>query len=208
MSITNPKVDLYLKEGCGRCPLGNTPQCKVNFWTKELKILRKIILSSGLTEDLKWKMPCYTFESKNILILSALNDSCTINFFKGALLKDPNKILEKPGENSQSARYLRITSVSQIKDLESVIKSYITEAIELERSGAKVEFKKNSEPIPEELLVKFEENPDLHSAFLALTPGRQRGYILFFSAPKQSKTRESRIEKCTPQIMNGKGITD
>ena len=147
-------------------------------------------------------------EKLNCNSSSSFNDSCNINFFKGALLKDPGSILEKPGESSQSARYLRITSVSQIKELESVIKSYITEAIELERSGAKVEFKKNPEPIPEELLVKFEENPDLHSAFLALTPGRQRGYILFFSAPKQSKTRESRIEKCIPQIMNGKGIND
>ena len=208
MSITNPKVDLYLKEGCGRCPFGNTPKCKVNFWPKELKKLRKIILETGLSEEIKWSMPCYTIDSKNILILSAFNDSCNINFFKGALLKDPGSILEKPGENSQSARYLRITSVSQIKELESIIKAYIAEAIELERSGAKVEFKKNPEPIPEELLVKFEENPDLHTAFLALTPGRQRGYILFFSAPKQSKTRESRIEKCIPQIMNGKGIND
>lgn len=208
MSITNPKVDLYLKEGCGRCPLGNTPQCKVNFWTKELISLRKIILSCGLTEEIKWRMPCYTIDSKNILILSAFNDSCNINFLKGVLLKDPNKILEKPGENSQSARYLRITSVSQIKELKSVIKSYITEALELERSGTKIEIKKKPEPIPEELLVKFEENPDLHSAFLALTPGRRRGYILFFSAPKQSKTRESRIEKCIPQIINGKGLND
>lgn len=204
----NPQVDQYLLEGCGRCPLGGTPQCKVNNWPKELKRLRMIALDCGLTEELKWGVPCYTFQNSNIAIVSAFKEYASLSFFKGALLQDPNGILEKPGENTQSARLIKFTDLRQIMDMEPTLKAYIFEAIEVEKAGLQVDFKKDSEPIPEELSKKFNELPDLKSAFEALTPGRQRGYLLYFSQPKQSKTRASRIEKHIVQILEGKGIHD
>lgn len=204
----NPKVDEYLLEGCGRCPLGGTPQCKVHNWEEELKMLRAIVLDCGLTETLKWGVPCYTFQQSNVLIVSAFKDYCALSFFKGALLQDTDNILEKPGENSQAARLIKFTDTGTIAEMESTLKSYIFEAVEVEKAGLKVTFKKNPEPIPEELQNKMEEDPLLETAFAALTPGRQRGYILYFSAPKQSKTRESRIEKCREKIFMGKGLND
>ena len=205
----NAKVDLYLVDGCGRCPLGGTPQCKVNSWPKELKRLRKLVLDCGLTEELKWGVPCYTHEQSNIAIVSAFKEYCALSFFKGALLKDSKRILEMPGENSQSARLIRFTSVQEIAGLESVLREYIAEAIEVEKSGMKVDFKAKSELVfPEELQAKFVEFPALEIAFTALTLGRQRGYILYFNAAKQSKTRTSRIEKCMPQILDGRGMHD
>lgn len=208
MKTLNPKVDHYLAEGCGRCPLVGTPECKVNDWREELKRLRKIILDCGLVEELKWSMPCYTFEKNNVLLLAALKEYCAVGFFKGSLLKDAKGVLVAPGENTQAARQIRFTGVREVVEMESTVKSYIREAIELEKAGAKVHFKKNPEPIPEELQDKLDELPALKAAFNALTPGRQRGYILFFSAPKQSKTRTARVEKCTRQILNGKGLND
>ncbi len=201
-------VETYLLEGCGRCPLGGTPDCKVHAWSAELKYLRSIVLDCGLTETAKWGVPCYTYQNGNVAIVSALKGYAALSFFKGVLLKDPEGILEKPGENSQSDRLIKFTDVSQIASLESTLKEYIYEAIEVERLGLKVEFKKNPEPMPEELEMKLEEDPQLKAAFYALTPGRQRGYIIHFSQPKQSKTRESRIEKCMPKIMEGKGFFD
>jgi uncharacterized protein YdeI (YjbR/CyaY-like superfamily) len=205
----NPKVDLYLVEGCGRCPLGNTPQCKVNKWPKELEILRFLLLSSDLKEDLKWSMPCYTFEGNNILILSAFNDYCALSFFKGALLKDAEGILIQQTENTQATRQVRFTNVQQIIELENILKKYISEAIEIEKNGLKIDFKKITEyEIPEEFQRKMNENPAIKTAFESLTPGRQRGYLIHFSAPKQAKTRESRIENCLEQIFAGKGLND
>ena len=204
----NSKVDRYLTDGCGRCQLGGTPQCKVNHWREEMKELRKILLDCQLTEELKWSVPCYTFQNSNIVLMSAFKEYCALSFFKGALLKDANGILVRPGEHSQAARQIRFTKVSEIVKLESILSAYIGEAIEIEKTGLKVDFKKNPEPIPEEFQNKLDEIPDLNSAFHALTPGRQRAYILYFSAPKQSKTRKSRIEKYIPQILNGKGIND
>ena len=205
----NPKVDNYLIDGCGRCPLGATPQCKVNNWREELKELRRIVLDCGLTEEVKWGIPCYTFKNNNIVLVSAFKEYCSLSFFKGALLKDAGKILKKPGENSQAARLFRFTNVDEIIKLESKIKEYIFEAVEVEKAGLKVNFKKSSEfNIPEEFQNKLNEFPVLKTAFYKLTPGRQRGYLLHFSAPKQSKTRESRIEKCMPQILSGKGLND
>lgn len=191
-----------------RCDLGATPECKVNQWRNELELIRGLILECGLKEELKWSCPCYTHEGKNVLMMSALKDSATISFFKGSLLKDPEKILIKPGPNSQAARYLKLNSVDQVAELANTIKTFISEAIQLEKAGAKVAFQKNREPIPEELQKKFDNDPKLKSAFEALTPGRQRGYILHFSQPKQSQTRTSRIEKCTPKILQGKGFHD
>lgn len=204
----NPNVDEYLAIGCGRCELYNTPQCKVHHWPEELVQLRRIALECGLLEEYKWSQPCYTFQGKNVLIVTALKDYACLAFFKGVLLKDPDKLLIAPGKSSQSDRQFRFTNADDILKLESTIKAYIHEAIEVEKAGLKVNFKKNLEPIPEELLQKFEAYPDLKTAFEALTPGRQRGYILHFSAPKQSATRTSRIEKCIDKIMTGKGFHD
>lgn len=209
MTSKNPKVDDYLAVGCGRCPLGGTPGCKVHRWVEEMQQLRRILLDCGLTETSKWSVPCYTFQNKNIIVMSAFKDYCALSFFKGALLNDSEGILEKPGANTQAARLIPFTGVREILKMEEVLKAYIFEAIEVEKAGLKVDFKKKKElELPEELQDQLQENPDLKAAFEALTPGRQRGYILYFSAPKQSKTRTSRIEKYIEKILNGKGFHD
>jgi uncharacterized protein YdeI (YjbR/CyaY-like superfamily) len=207
--IMNPKVDTYLIEGCMRCSLGGTPDCKVNNWQEELKQLRMILLDCGLTEELKWSFPCYMFEDSNILLMSAFKEYCALSFFKGALLKDANGLLDKPGENTQAARLFRFTSVEEIIEMEPIIKAYVNEAIEVEEAGLKVEFKATSDLIiPEEFQNKLDENPALRTAFEALTPGRQRGYIIYFSGAKKSKTRALRVEKYMQRILNGKGLHD
>ncbi len=208
MSPTNPEVDDYLRVGCGRCELVGTPECKVQSWQPELRRLREILLDSGLTEERKWGSPCYTFEGSNISMLGSLRESCTLSFFKGALLKDPKGILQKPGENSQSARVIRFTEVAQIDAVKNDLRAYIAEAIDAEKQGLKVEFKKNPEPMPEELIAALDADPKLKTAWEALTPGRQRGYILHISGAKQSATRTTRIKKWAPQIMRGKGMHD
>lgn len=204
----NTSVDAYFVDGCGRCALGGTPACKVHTWENELRELRRIVLDCGLDEQAKWGAPCYSFKNGNVLMIAAFKESCVLSFFKGVLLQDADGLLEKPGENSQAGRFFRFTDVKKILTLEPVIKAYIFEAIEVERAGMKVEFKKNPEPMPDELVTKLESDPILKNAFESLTPGRQRGYIIHFSQPKQSKTRESRIEKCVPKIMEGKGFHD
>lgn len=204
----NKSINNYFIEGCGRCPHGGTPDCKVHRWTLELKQLRSIILDCGLIEESKWGAPCYTFQNKNVLMLSALKEYCCISFFKGSLLSDHKNLLVKPGPNSQAARLFKFTHVDEIEKIKDDIKASIFESIEVEKAGLNVSFKKNPEPIPEELEAKFEEDHFLKTAFEALTPGRQRGYILHFSQPKQSKTRVSRIEKCMPMIFNGIGLND
>jgi uncharacterized protein YdeI (YjbR/CyaY-like superfamily) len=208
MKGTNPGVDKYLIEGCGRCPLGGTPACKVHNWTDALQMLRSIVNDCGLNEEVKWGVPCYTFNGNNIIIVSALKESCVLSFFKGSLLSDKSNMLVKPGENTQAARIIRFTHSRQIAEMESLLKAYIYEAIEVERAGIKVPAVKNTEPIPEEFQQKLDSDPALNAAFYSLTPGRQRGYILYFSAPKQPKTRKSRIEKCIPLIFSGIGIHD
>ena len=192
MNKKNPKVDGYLR--------------KAKQWQKEFKKLRRIILDCQLTEELKWGKPCYTFQKSNIVIIQGFKEFCALLFCKGALLSDPNGILKKFGW--QAARRIPFTSFREIVEIEPVLKAYIHEAVAAEKAGLEVEFKKNPEPIPEELQNKLDENPALKTAFRALTPGRQRGYILYFSAAKQSKTRTSRIEKCMRQILNGKGLND
>jgi len=212
----NLGVDSYLKEGCGRCPLGATPACKVNNWKEEMKFLRKIILSCGLTEQVKWGVPCYTTPvpennktEGNVLIMSALKDYCTISFFKGALLTNLDSLLEKPGENTQAARLIKFTSIEQILVNEEQIRTLIFEAVAVEKSGLKVKMNKAvTKNLPEELKLRFIEHPDFELAFYALTPGRQRGYILYFSQPKQSKTRVARIDKYLSNILDGKGMQD
>jgi uncharacterized protein YdeI (YjbR/CyaY-like superfamily) len=191
----NPEVDSYLD---------NARQ-----WQKEFVTLRAIILDFPLTEKLKWGVPCYTFQKQNIALIHGFKEYCAILFVKGALLKDPKGILIQQTENVQAARQIRFTNTQQIADMESVLKEYIHEAIEAEKAGLKVDFKKTTEfAVPDEFQQKLNENPTLKSAFHALTPGRQRAYLLYFAAPKQSKTRQSRVEKCVQQILDGKGLND
>jgi uncharacterized protein YdeI (YjbR/CyaY-like superfamily) len=180
----------------------------VDKWQDELSTLRTIILECGLIEELKWGTPCYSWQDANIVIIGGLKDCCVLSFFKGSLLDNANGLLEKPGENTRTVRLIRFTNVREISKLASALKAYIYEAIEVERAGVKVKLKKNPEPIPEEFQNKLGEIPALKTAFYALTPGRQRAYILYFSAPKQSKTREARIKKCMPKILHGKGLND
>jgi uncharacterized protein YdeI (YjbR/CyaY-like superfamily) len=191
----NPKVDVYIS--------------KSKKWQEEYKKLRTIILDCQLTEELKWGVPCYTFENKNVVLMHGFKEYCALLFVKGVLLKDDKGILITQTENVQSGRQVRFTNVREIVAMETILKAYIYEAIEVEKAGLEVNFKKNTEfIIPEEFQNKFDEIPDLKTAFDALTPGRQRAYLLYFSAPKQSKTRESRVEKCMQQILNGKGLND
>lgn len=199
-------VDQYLKNGCGRCELGGTPQCKVHRWTKELSLIRKILLLSELHEEIKWSGPCYTQAGKNILLLSALKDSVVISFFRGSQMQDPEGILERPGANSRFARYLRIQHADAIDALQPVILSYISEATEIERSGKNAVSTSDTEiDMPPELIEYFAHNPEFEKLFRALTPGRQRGYLIHYASAKQSKTRRSRIEKSIAKIRCGKG---
>lgn len=202
-------VETYFIDGCGRCSLGGTPACKVHTWEKELALLRSFILDCGLTEECKWGSPCYTYNGANVLMLSTFKDYCFISFFKGALLSDTQKQLVKLTENVQSGRMLNYTSPEKVIAQEQLIKTYIFEAIEIEKAGLKVPTKTLSDyPIPEELEEKFANDESFKIAFQSLTPGRQKGYLLFFAAAKQSSTRTSRIEKWTEQIMRGKGMHD
>jgi uncharacterized protein YdeI (YjbR/CyaY-like superfamily) len=167
-----------------------------------------IILRCGLVEELKWGQPCYTLQGSNLLILQGFKDYCALMFCKGALLKDAHGVLVQQTPNVQAARQIRFTTVQEIVKMEPIVKAYIQEAMAAETAGLKVDFKKNPEPVPEELQRKLDEIPALKTAFAALTPGRQRGYVLYFSAAKQAKTREARVEKCLPQILEGKGLDD
>jgi uncharacterized protein YdeI (YjbR/CyaY-like superfamily) len=191
----NPKVDVFLS--------------KSKDWQQEFTKLRAIILDCQLTEELKWGKPCYTFQKNNIVLMHGFKEYCALLFFKGALLNDAKGILIQQTENVQAARQIRFTNVREIVKMEPILKTYIYEAIAVEQAGLKVNYKKASEfSIPEEFQNKLDEIPALKTAFNALTPGRQRGYILYFSAPKQSKTRQSRVEKCMQQILNRKGLDD
>lgn len=178
-------------------------------WQEELKALRAIILDTPLIEEVKWRVPCYTLDGSNVVILGAFKDNCVISFVKGALLKDAAGILEKPGEDTQSARVVRFRSAGEIGKLEDTLKAYIHEAIEIEKAGLKVEMKKITDrPVPEELQIQLDKNPALKTAFRSLTPGRQRAYLMHFSSAKQTATREARVKKCMPQILKGKGLDD
>jgi len=193
--MMNPKVDWFF--------------AKDTQWQKEYEKLRKIILDCGLIEELKWGCPCYTFENTNIVLIHGFKEYCALLFFKGALLNDPNGILIQQTKNVQSARQIRFTNAREIVKMEKILKAYVYEAIEVERAGLKVKLKKTSEfKIPEEFQKRLDKSTALKKAFDALTPGRQRAYIFYFSQAKQSKTREARVEKYLKQILNGKGIDD
>jgi uncharacterized protein YdeI (YjbR/CyaY-like superfamily) len=191
----NPIVDDFLR--------------KANKWQEEFEKLRMIVLDCGLTEELKWGWPCYTFQESNVVLIHGFKEYCALLFFKGALLLDANGILIQQTENVQAGRQIRFTNVREIVEMETILKAYIFEAIEVEKAGLKVELKKHTEfKIPDEFQTKLDEIPALKTAFETLTPGRQRAYNFYFSEPKQSKTRESRFEKCMQQILNGKGLND
>jgi len=191
----NPKVDFYFD--------------KAGKWQEEIRKLRTIAFDCNLTEELKWGCPCYTFQGNNIVLIHVFKEYCAYLFFKGALLNDANGILVQQTENVQAARQIRFTNLKEIVDLEATLKAYIFEAIEVEKAGLKVELKKTAEfATAEEFQIKLDAMPALKTAFEALTPGRQRGYKLYFAAPKQAKTREARVEKYIPQILNGKGLDD
>ena len=195
MTEKNPKVDAFLNEA-GR-------------WTEELGILRSIVCESGLTEELKWGVPCYTHQGGNVVLIHGFKEYCAILFVKGALLKDPAGILVRQTDNVQAARQIRFTEVREIKAVEAVLKNYLEEAIEVEKAGLKVSLKAPDESdYPREFATVLAQNAALKKAFEALTPGRRRAYGLFFSAPKQSRTRESRIAQCIPKILAGKGLYD
>lgn len=191
----NPKVDFFFE--------------KESKWQQEYKMLRKILLDCGLKEELKWGVPCYTFQNANIVLIHGFKEYCALLFHKGALLKDPDDILIQQTENVQAARQIRFTDSQQIEDLEQSIRTYTFEAIEVEKAGLEVKMKKTSEfKMPEEFRKKLDKNAELEEAFHSLTPGRQRGYLLYFSGAKQSKTREARIEKYASHILKGKGLDD
>ena len=195
MEGMNPRVDVFLS--------------KAKKWQEEFEKLRMIILGCQLTEELKWGVPCYTYQKSNIILMHGFKEYCALLFFKGALLHDAHGVLIKQTENVQAGRQIRFTNVREIVAMETILKAYIYEAVEVEKAGIEVNFKKTTEfIIPEEFQNKLAEIPALKTAFDALTPGRQRAYILYFSAAKQSKTRESRVEKCMQQILNGKGLND
>jgi uncharacterized protein YdeI (YjbR/CyaY-like superfamily) len=195
MNRMNPKADFYFS--------------KAKKWREELAKLRMTVLDCQLTEELKWGCPCYTSQKSNIVLIHVFKEYCALLFFKGALLKDAHGILVQQTENVQAARQIRFTNVREIVEMEPILKAYIHEAIEVEKAGLKVNLKKTTEfNIPEEFQTKLDEIPALKTAFDALTPGRQRAYILHFAAAKQAKTRESRVEKWMPQILNGKGLDD
>src|SRR6202158_1060344 len=195
MNRTNPKVDFFFS--------------KAKQWKEEFEKLRMILLDCGLTEELKWGVPCYRFQKANIVLIHGFKEYCALLFFKGALLNDPKGILIQQTKNVQAARQIRFTNVREIGKLKPILKAYIYEAIEVEKAGLKVNLKKTKEfDIPEEFQNKLNKNPALKKAFKPLTPGRQRAYLLYFSQPKQSKSREARVEKCVQQILNGKGLND
>lgn len=178
-------------------------------WQDEIKRLRVILLDCGLGEELKWGLPCYTFQGSNLAIVQPFKGHCSLMFFKGSLLNDTHGLLVRPGENSQAQMRLQFTSLSQIDELEPVLRAYVDQAIAVEEAGLKVDFREKGDmEFPEELTTKLEENPDLAAAFRALTPGRQRAYVIHFSGAKQSKTRAARIERCVKRILAGKGLND
>ena len=191
----NPKVDDFISNA--------------KKWQPEMEQLRLLLLDCGLTEEFKWRTPCYSFQGNNVVLIGSFKEYCALSFFKGTLLQDTDGILCKPGENSQAVRFFKFTNLEEIIEQQSIIKAYIYEAIEIEKAGLKVNFKSNTElELVAELQNTLDKNPDLKTAFQALTPGRQRAYNLYFSGSKQSKTRETRIEKYTPRILDGKGIND
>lgn len=205
----NPEIDTYLEDGCGRCKLYKTPECKVHTWNEVLVVLREVLLTCDLEEERKWSVPCYTHEGKNVVVLAAFKDYVAVSFFEGALLKDPKRLLVRPTENMQSGRQLRFTKKSEVEKERAAIRALVGEAIEVAVQGKKVEKKKTEDfEVPEELATAFRKDAKFKKAFSALTPGRQRGYLLHFAGAKKSQTRAARIEKHKARIFEGLGLHD
>jgi uncharacterized protein YdeI (YjbR/CyaY-like superfamily) len=206
--MKNPGVDQYLSIGCGRCSLVGTPECKVHIWSEQLMFLRDLALSCGFEEEVKWSMPCYTINGNNVFIISAFKHFCSVNFFQGVLLEKESDLLVKQGDNIQTGRIIKIDETVDLDEIRDEVITLMLKAKENEIKGLKGTTQKNPEPMPEELTEKFDEMPNLQKAFESLTPGRQRGYVLYFSQAKQSKTRTARIEKYIDKILAGKGFHD
>jgi uncharacterized protein YdeI (YjbR/CyaY-like superfamily) len=205
----NPAVNSYFIDGCGRCSKFATPACSVRKWDEILDHLRMMLQGTALKEELKWSHPCYTYNGKNVLLIGAFKDYASLNFVKGSLVPDPRNLLTLPSENSQSSKQLRFADLAFLIDNEQAILELINQAIEVEKAGKKVAYKSVEEfDMPEELAKVFQEDPNFEQAFKALTPGRQKGYLLFFAQAKQSKTRLDRIEKYYEHILAGKGMMD
>lgn len=207
-TLQTVSVDAYLVEGCGRCDHFRTPECKVHRWTAELVALRALVLGTGLREEMKWGNPCYTLDGGNVLMVAAFKEFACLSFFKGALLPDPAGLLEAPGPNSQAARLVKFTSSAAVEQHREAAVALVRAAIEVERSGAKVEFARSPEPVPEELQARLDADPTLQAAFAALSPGRQRSHILHVSGAKTPAARQSRAGKCVEKILQGKGFLD
>ncbi len=207
--IKPQNVNDFLQDGCGRCAKGGTPECKVHLWTQELLMLRNLCVEIGLTETIKWGMPVYTHKDKNVIILGAFKDFSTIGFFKGVLLNDPENILQVSGENTQDTRLIKFKSISDLLEKESWVRVFIQDAIHIEEKGLKPEKSaKKALVLPEELQSYLDKNPIHNAAFQKLTPGRQRSWVIFISGAKQQSTRESRVLKAVPKILEGKGMHD
>jgi len=203
----NTSVESYLAEGCGRCELFQTPECKVHAWSEVLVALRGLLVETELSEVMKWGSPCYTLGGKNVVMLSALKDAAVLSFFKGAILPDPEGLLVKPGPNSRHARYLEFVSLEDLEEHREATHALLAAAIDAERQGKQVEGKPK-EPMPEELQAALDADEELAAAFAALTPGRRRSYILHVSGAKQSATRAKRAERCAEKIFAGKGFNE
>lgn len=204
----NQAVDEYLIKGCGRCPRGGTPACSVVRWRGILQEMRRIMLDTGLTEERKWGVPCYTADGKNVILIGSFLDYVVISFLKGGLMSDPHNVLQKSGPNSHIGRIIRFTDIEALLNMESVIHEYVREAVEVERKGLTLEREAVPESVPDELQRFFEDDPSFEAAFYALTPGRQRGYLIHIGQAKGSETRIRRIEKHIDRIFAGLGMHD
>lgn len=204
----DPRVDDFLRDGCGRCERFATPACKVNDWREVLVRLRALALESGLTEDRKWGFPCYTLDGKNVLMVAAFKEHAALSFFKGAAMVDDAGLLEAPGESSRFMRQLKVRSVSELRARRPAARALIEQAIALERAGTKVDAAPASEPVPDELTARLSKDRKLRAAFDALTPGRRRSHILHVSGAKQPETRARRADKCVEAILAGRGFNE
>lgn len=208
MAMNTESVDAYLRDGCGRCALHRTPQCKVHRWTEELTALRRMLRATELTEEMKWGSPCYTLDGDNVILLAAFKECCVISFPKGVALPDPGNLLEAPGPNTRVGRVIKLRGIQEVERHRAAIAKLVDAAVALHRSGVKVDVPPASEPMPEELERRLEEDAALRQAYEALTPGRQRSHVLYVGGAKQAATRVRRVERCVDKILAGRGFNE
>lgn len=207
--MNNTSVDSYLEDGCGRCDRYKTPECKVHLWTEALLAMRELLRETELAEDMKWGSPCYTLGGKNVIMIVSRSEYCALSFFKGVALEDDDEgVLEKPGPNTRKGRLFKFTSLDEFTAQRELARRLIQKAIDVERSGEKIEVEKEPEPMPEELEQRLANDDELKRAFEALTPGRKRSHILYVGGAKKSETRQRRVERCAPKIVAGKGYNE